>query len=214
MDWKWMIERGGRVTFTAISAPHPHPYPTLLLTHRHIHWYWKLVLYQEFFFGVDRIRAISLIWQWRKHSLFAFLLQRSYFSSKKKRVTKSTSLKLQNEAHVKCIDACAISSYVLTMFPYVLCKTKWGVIFLVRAVWLGSRASNASLEESKDKHVANRFSVNNTVRWFSMLQKKLRTRTRQFNISFFHSVIYIFTVSNPTYNTYNNLFKGAFWSKS
>lgn len=27
MDWKWMIERGGRVTFTVISAPHTHTLP-------------------------------------------------------------------------------------------------------------------------------------------------------------------------------------------
>lgn len=63
MDWKWMIERGGRVTFTVISAPHPYPYlypyPALRLTHRQIQWHWKLVLYQEFF-GADRIRPIIL----------------------------------------------------------------------------------------------------------------------------------------------------------
>lgn len=70
MDWKWMIERGGRVTFTVISAPssphslppHPHPFPALLLllqTRRRIQWHWKLALYRGFF-GADRIRAISL----------------------------------------------------------------------------------------------------------------------------------------------------------
>ena len=74
MDWKWMIERGGRVTFTVISAPppshslpphpHPHPFPALLLllllqTRRRIQWHWKLALYWGFF-GADRIRAISL----------------------------------------------------------------------------------------------------------------------------------------------------------
>lgn len=76
MDWKWMIERGGRVTFTVISGPLPHARPAPN-THRHSQWHWKLVrctrnLSEQIESGPSS--EIGTISQWRKTRTRIFYL--------------------------------------------------------------------------------------------------------------------------------------------